>query len=137
MDPITAIASTVGTILDKIFPDAGERDKAKARLAELQINGELSAAADAVKIQIEQISVNREDAKSDSWFQRNWRPGCGWIGVVALGYASVIEPLARFIASVGFGYAGEFPVLDTTITMQVLFGILGLGAYRSFDKKAK
>ena len=34
----------------------------------------------------------------------------------------------------GFGYAGDFPVIDTDITMQVLFGILGLGAYRSFEK---
>jgi hypothetical protein len=33
------------------------------------------------------------------------------------------------------GSKAIFPALDTTITMQILFGILGLGAFRSFDKK--
>ena len=32
------------------------------------------------------------------------------------------------------GYTGEFPVLDTTLTMQALTGLLGFGAMRSFDK---
>jgi len=48
---------------------------------------------------------------------------------------AIFEPIGRFIAAVGFGYEGEFPVIDTTITMQILFGILGLGAMRSYDKK--
>jgi hypothetical protein len=42
--------------------------------------------------------------------------------------------MIRFVAKVWFGYAGFFPVLDTNITMQVLFGILGLGAFRSYEK---
>ena len=29
---------------------------------------------------------------------------------------------------------GSFPTIDTDITMQVLLGILGLGAMRSYDK---
>ena len=41
----------------------------------------------------------------------------------------------RFFASVIYGYIGGFPLIDTTLTMQILFGILGLGAMRSYDKK--
>ena len=63
-----------------------------------------------------------------------WRPCCGWIGGIALGYAAIIEPAARFIAAVAFHYTGAFPVIDNTITMQVLMGMLGLGAMRSYDK---
>jgi hypothetical protein len=49
----------------------------------------------------------------------------------------VLEPLIRFLAVVGFGYKGTFPLIDTSITMQVLFGILGLGAYRTYEKTRK
>lgn len=82
-----------------------------------------------------QTAINLEEAKSEKLFVAGWRPFVGWVGGIALAYASIIEPLASWIAEVGFGYKGTFPALDTTITMQILFGILGLGAYRSFDKK--
>ena len=32
-------------------------------------------------------------------------------------------------------YKGEFPVIDTSITMQVLLGMLGLGAMRTREKE--
>jgi hypothetical protein len=41
----------------------------------------------------------------------------------------------RFIATMN-GYTGLFPVIDTALTIQVLMGMLGLGAMRSFDKKS-
>jgi len=34
-----------------------------------------------------------------------------------------------------FGYVGEFPVIDTTLTMQVLLGMLGLVAARTREKE--
>lgn len=55
---------------------------------------------------------------------------CGF----GLAYASIIEPLMRFIATL-CGYTGDFPVIDTTITMQVLLGMLGLGVMRTKEKK--
>lgn len=134
LDPITAIANAASTIIDKIFPDAGEAQKAKLRIEEMKLNGELAAIAQENQLQIAQIEVNKEDAKSSNWIQANWRPAVGWIGAFSLGYAAILEPLARFVAQVGFGYTGAFPILDSTISMQILFGILGLGAYRSFDK---
>lgn len=88
-----------------------------------------------IKIDLAQIGVNLEEAKSSSLFVAGWRPACGWICAFALAYAAIIEPIARFAAQVLAGYTGFFPVLDTTITMQVLFGMLGIGAMRSFDKK--
>lgn len=87
-----------------------------------------------IKLQLAQIAVDTEEAKSSSVFVAGWRPACGWIGAAALGYAGILEPVGRFVAQVGFGYHGPFPTLDTAITMQILFGILGLGAYRTVDK---
>ena len=117
-------------IIDRVIPDKAAAEKAKLEMAAALQSQEFSLA-------IEQIKVNVEEAKSTNWFVAGWRPACGWIGASALGYAAVLEPVFRFVAKVAFDYQGAFPVLDTTITMQILFGILGLGAYRTAEKIKK
>jgi hypothetical protein len=81
-----------------------------------------------------QTAINLEEAKSEHIFVSGWRPFVGWTGGFALAYASIIEPFITWIARL-CGSTVVFPAIDTTVTMQVLFGILGLGAFRSFDKK--
>lgn len=81
-----------------------------------------------------QTDINLEEAKHPSVFVSGWRPFVGWICGFALGYAAIGDPLLRFVSKVCFNYTGEFPEIDTAITMQALFGLLGLGAYRTFEK---
>lgn len=104
------------------------------RLKELDYDFQKFCLTNNIALDIAQIGVNTEEAKSESVFVAGWRPACGWVGALALAYASILEPAIRFVATVGFHYAGTYPVIDTDITMQVLFGLLGLGAMRSFDK---
>ena len=118
----------LGNVLDKIFPDKSAADAAKARLIELQMNGELQQI-------MGQLEINKEEAKSSDPFTSRARPFIMWICGVAFGYAAIVEPVMRFVAQVWFGYNGAFPVIDTNLTMQVLMGLLGLGALRSWDKK--
>lgn len=87
-----------------------------------------------IKLQLGQIGVNAAEAASSSLFVAGWRPAVGWICGAALAYSAILEPLARFAATVLCHYTGAFPAIDTTITMQVLFGMLGLAGARSFDK---
>lgn len=124
-----------GKLIDKIFPDPQKAQEAKIELFKLQQNGELARLAAETELAKGQIDVNIEEAKSTNWFVAGWRPACGWVGATGLAYSAILEPFARFAAVVFAGYSGTFPVLDTTITMQILFGLLGLGAMRSFDKK--
>ena len=128
MNPLLSpIFNLIGTVVDRVIPDKAAAEKAKLEMA-------AALQAQEFSIQIEQIKVNAEEAKSTNWLVSGWRPYIGWTCGFAMAYAAVIEPIARFIAKVGFGYEGDFPVLDTTLTMQVLFGILGLGAARTFEK---
>ncbi len=83
-----------------------------------------------------QTEINKIEAASSSLWVSGARPFIMWVCGIAFAYASVFEPVLRFAAKVWFGYAGDFPVIDTNLTMQVLFGILGLGVMRSYDKKA-
>ena len=81
-----------------------------------------------------QIDVNKMEAQSASLFVSGWRPFVGWVCGFALFYVAILDPVARFVAQVIFEYTGGFPVIDTTITMQVLFGLLGLGGMRTYEK---
>jgi len=81
-----------------------------------------------------QLQINMQEAKSPRLFVSGWRPFVGWGCGFALLYAAIFEPIMRFIATVFFKYSGSFPVIDTDLTMQVLLGLLGLGAMRGFDK---
>ncbi len=83
-----------------------------------------------------QIDVNKEEAKSENLFVAGWRPAAGWVGVAGMAYAGIVEPMAQFVAQVGFGYSGVFPEVNTEVSLQVLLGLLGLGALRSWDKKS-
>lgn len=122
-------------IIDKLFPDANTAASAKIELFKLQQTGELAQLAAETDLAKGQIGVNAVEAGNASTFVSGWRPFVGWVGGLGLAYAAILEPVARFVAAVGFHYTGAFPVLDTTITMQLLFGLLGLGTMRSYDKK--
>ena len=128
MNPLLApIFGLVGTVIDRLIPDKAAAEKAKLEMA-------AALQAQEFSIQIEQIKVNANEANSTNWFVAGARPAIMWVCGFALAYAAVFEPIARFVAKVMFGYIGDFPVIDTTLTMQVLFGILGLGAFRSVEK---
>jgi hypothetical protein len=98
---------------------------------ELDPNKQLDIAAKLAEVQ---TKINEAEATHRSVFVAGWRPFIGWICGLSLMYSAFIEPLSRFIAKMN-GYEGTFPIIDTTITMQVLLGMLGLGAVRSYDKK--
>lgn len=104
------------------------------KLREIELEFQKFMADNVQKLQLAQIAVNQEEAKSTNWFVAGWRPFVGWICGVALAYVAVLEPMIRFVAQVGYGYRGAFPVIDTNLTMQVLLGMLGLAAARTFEK---
>ncbi|SDL07004.1 Holin of 3TMs, for gene-transfer release [Maridesulfovibrio ferrireducens] len=63
---IGSILDLGSTIIDKLWPDAGEREKAKLRLVELQSKGELVEIESRLKVMLAEMSGN--------WLQRSWRP---------------------------------------------------------------
>lgn len=122
-------------VLDKIFPDPAKAQEAKLELFKLQQSGELAVLAAETDLAKAQIDVNKVEAASEHLFVSGGRPFVIWVGGFSLAYAAILEPLLRFTAAVGFGYTGTFPVIDTNLTLQILMGLLGIGAMRSYDKK--
>jgi hypothetical protein len=122
------------SLIDRFFPDPEKKAAAQLELLKMQQNGDLAQLAAATDLAKLQIQTNVEEAKSTNWFVAGWRPFVGWVCGLGLAYVALIEPLARFAAQVWFKYTGAFPVIDTSLTMQVLLGMLGLGAMRSLEK---
>jgi hypothetical protein len=120
-------------IINRLFPDPAQAAAAQLELLRMQQNGDLAQLAADTDLAKLQIQTNIAEA-AGNWFTAGWRPCIGWVCGAGLAYAALIEPFARFIAKVWFGYTGEFPVIDTTLTMQILMGMLGLGAMRSVEK---
>jgi hypothetical protein len=52
---------------------------------------------------------------------------------MGLFYGTIGKPFIEFIARV-FGYAGEFPAIDSDTLNTTLFGMLGLGVMRTAEK---
>ena len=133
-DPLTAALDVGKTLIEKIWPDPVKQSQEIRKLQELHQKGDLAILNAEVQLLLGQINVNAAEANHKSIFVAGWRPFVGWVCGFGLLYASVIEPLMRFIATVN-DYTGTFPVLDTTITMQVLLGMLGLGLMRTKEKE--
>lgn len=136
---ITGIGSVLdfgGKLIDRLWPDPAQRDAAKLELFRAQQAGEFKEMDQAFELAKSQIGVNNTEASNSSFWVSGARPACVWVGAAGMAYAAILDPLLRFAAAVGFGYTGVFPVIDTTITTQVLLGLLGLGYMRSLDKKA-
>jgi hypothetical protein len=121
-------------LIDRLFPDPAAKAAAQLELLKMQNAGELAHLAAETDLAKLQIQTNIEEAKSTNWWVAGWRPAVGWVCGAGLAYAALVEPFARFAAKVWFGYAGDFPVIDTDLTMQILMGMLGLGAMRSLEK---
>lgn len=66
-DPVTAGLNLGSKIIERLWPDPTEQDKAKLELFRMQQSGELAeftASADIIKT----------EASSESWLASSWRP---------------------------------------------------------------
>lgn len=121
-----SLIKLAGDIFDRVIPDPAKAAEAKLKLFELEQNGELAQITG-------QLDINKVEAQSTSLFIAGWRPFIGWICGTAFAINFIVGPLGVFIASV-LGHTVVFPALALSEMMPVLLGMLGLGAYRSYEK---
>lgn len=125
-DPFSAIFNLINTGLEKWIPDANERQKAASELGQ-QVHSQVMG----------QIEINKIEAANASIFVAGWRPFVGWVCGGAYAYTFVVQPFLIFWATVFQIHLdiAQLPVLDWSELGFVLFGMLGLGMMRSYDKK--
>lgn len=77
-----------------------------------------------------QTKINEAEAQHRSLFVAGWRPFIGWICGIALAYNFIIRDLIIFVS----GSESVPPALQMDHLMTILMGMLGLGAFRTYEK---
>lgn len=129
-----ALIPIIGTVLDKIIPDPQAASEAKLKALEMAQRGELAFLDADVKLALGQMEINKAEAMSGDRFRGGWRPAVGWCCVFGLGYTFLLRPLLPWIAALFGANVPELPAIDNEALMVLLFGMLGLGGMRSFER---
>ena len=123
---VSGILPIADKVLDRVIPDKNAKQKALLEMEAMLVEAE-------TKGQLAQIEVNKEEAKSGSFFRGGWRPATGWCCVIALFYAYIAQPCATFILA-QTGHLVQLPNVDMSTMMPILLGMLGLAGARSFER---
>lgn len=128
-----ALIPLLGTFLEKIIPDPKAAAEAKLKMLEMAQSGELAFLEAAKQEAAGQVSINVEEAKSESLFKSGWRPAVGWICAFSVAYP-ICRAVLPWVITVFGGHPPVLPPLDTAETGQLLLGMLGLGTMRTMEK---
>ena len=120
-------------LIDRFLPDPAQKAAAELELARMEQTGELAKLASATDLAKLQIQTNIEEAKNANWFVSGWRPAVGWTCAGGLFYQVIARPILGWVMQNLFGWTLP-PQLEMDTLMTVLFGMLGLGAYRTVEK---
>jgi hypothetical protein len=127
-DPVSSLLDIGGKLIDKLLPDPAAKAAASQKLLEMQQQGDLARMANETQLAQMQAAINEQEAKSTNWFVAGGRPGAIWVCVLIFFCNGVLGPFVTFFAH------RAFPVLDAGFAKDLLVLLLGLGAYRSFEK---
>lgn len=123
---IGSVATTIGSIVGKFFPDKTQEEKDKMALIMIQAQGDISNS-------LGQLQVNQAEASNPSLFVSGWRPFVGWVCGAACGWNWVGLPLAKFGMACAHRTLDIAPA-DITQMLPLLMGLLGMGALRTYEK---
>jgi hypothetical protein len=127
LNPATGITNIVGKVLDRVLPeDKAQKEAAQLKLLELIQNGELAQMTG-------QMEIDKTEAANPNMFVAGWRPFVGWCCGAAMAWNYVAGPIVATVSQF-FHKSIMFVPVDTTTMMPVLLGMLGLGAYRTYEK---
>lgn len=134
---IIAALLALGTdLVDRFFPNketqAAERANATMQMQELVMKAQAAITAALAASDASQSAVNLADAQSSDKFKSWARPAAIWVCVFGLAYQFLVWPVLTW-GCANFHWIAP-PQLPGDALNVLLYGLLGLGAYRSFDK---
>lgn len=120
-------------LIERFAPDPQAKAEMAMEVRKMDQVGEFKEIDAALELARQQNEVNKAEAQSADPFTSRWRPSVGYVCAAGLAYAAILEPIIRVLAPIA-GHTGPLPAVDTTLTMQLLFGLLGLGGFRTYEK---
>lgn len=120
-------------IIDKVIPDPQARIQAKLDFMKLQQEGEFKELELLSQGDKSQADIDTTEAQNGNLFVSGWRPAVGWVCVCGLFYQLMFRPIASWIMESIYLWKPA-PTLELDTLLTLLFGMLGLGAYRTIEK---
>jgi hypothetical protein len=137
MSAFLAALPLIGSLLDKVLPDADAKAKAQLELAKLAQDGEFKALDMQLQVNLAQAKINEIEAASSNPMAATWRPAAGWVCVFGLGYEFLLRPLLPWILAVcQVPDVPALPSLDDVL-MELVFAMLGIGGMRTFERSQR
>lgn len=121
-------------IIDKLIPDPAAKMQAQMELARLQQTGELAELDFFRQVAVAQAATNTAEAQKGGFFS-GWRPSIGWVCAAGFAYQYLVRPMLPWCLQVAGLEVPAMPELDTGEIMGLVFGMLGLGGLRTYEKK--
>lgn len=116
---IGSVADLAGTIINKIWPDKSEQEKQQLAAAVMVVQG--------------QLDINKVEAANPSVFVSGWRPFIGWVCGAGCAWNWIGLPIMKAALAMT-GIKLDVTPADLTEMLPLLFGMLGLGAMRTYEK---
>jgi hypothetical protein len=129
-----ALLPALGTLLERVIPDPKASEAAKLELMRLAQSGELAQLNANTSLALAQIDVAKVDAAGQSAMQRNGRPFILWVCGAALAFDTLAKPLILYGAALAGHPLPPMPNLSSDQLYALLFGVLGLGGFRTYEK---
>ena len=120
---LTALIGPVTNLVGKFIEDKDAKNKLAHEIATM-------AERHAQELAKGQLEINKAEAGHKSIFVAGWRPFIGWICGIAMAYNFILRDLIIFAMGKDF----VPPALQMDHLMTVLMGMLGLGAFRTYEK---
>ena len=123
---INAIQSLLKTgkgLIETFKPNSEAQRKAAAEMEQLFVD--LASESDRMQMELNKIDAMR----ANGWwaiYRGGWRHAAGWACVLAFIYNIAIYPT--------FGHRVGFLPIDSEVFETVLYGLLGLGVARTYEK---
>jgi len=124
MNWISKLLGTSTTGIGGLAKDIREAIKGK----ELDPNKQLETAEKLIALQ---TKINEVEASHRTLFVAGWRPFIGWVIGIALLYNFILRDLIIF----AHPEWSDLPALQMQELFTILFGMLGLGGMRTWEKK--
>lgn len=126
---VGSIADLIKDGIDKIWPDPAKAAEAKVALLQAQQAGVFKQMDADLQTSIEQIKANAAEAAQPGL---HFRDGAGWVCVASFAFMALKAPIewACILAS----HPITLPAVDTSTTMPMLLGLLGLGGMHVYQQ---
>lgn len=127
------IASVIDAIKGKNPGDAAKLSEIAAQTEQLRMKYAAEFDQAQTGLVSSQIQVNEAEATNQSIFVSGWRPFVGWVCGSGLAVQFILSPMVTWGAALAH-HPVVFPSLDLGTLMTLLFGLLGLGGMRTYEK---